>query len=148
MTLTNLAIRFVLPMGIKLSTNLFWRSIACRLTLSPLPPPSPPPPPLPPPLPAPLPRVPLTSPSLRCYRFLVEATRLIERHADTEGLFRKSGSVARQKELKVGPRLPMVRRRSILWSWSAMPLCVLVPCALCCPVPCTADARRPSHSCG
>ncbi len=36
-----------------------------------------------------------------CVRFLVEAAALLETHIDTEGLFRKSGSVARQKELKV-----------------------------------------------
>ena len=34
-------------------------------------------------------------------RFLYEASVILEKHADTEGLFRKSGSVARQKELKV-----------------------------------------------
>ena len=37
-------------------------------------------------------------------RFLVEATQVIERHVGTEGLFRKSGSLARQKELRVSPQ--------------------------------------------
>ncbi len=34
-------------------------------------------------------------------RFLVEATSVLEQHLEMEGIFRKSGSVARQKELKV-----------------------------------------------
>ena len=35
------------------------------------------------------------------FRFLVEATAVLEKHLELEGIFRKSGSVARQKELKV-----------------------------------------------
>jgi len=34
-------------------------------------------------------------------RFLIQATQVLDKHIDIEGLFRKSGSVARQKELKV-----------------------------------------------
>lgn len=34
-------------------------------------------------------------------RFLVDVCKYLEIHADTEGLFRKSGSVVRQKLLKV-----------------------------------------------
>ena len=34
-------------------------------------------------------------------RFLIQATQILDKHIDIEGLFRKSGSVARQKELKV-----------------------------------------------
>lgn len=40
-------------------------------------------------------------PSFCFRRFLVEATAVLEKHLDMEGIFRKSGSVARQKELKV-----------------------------------------------
>ena len=35
-------------------------------------------------------------------RFLVEATECLENHLGSEGLFRKSGSSVRQKQLKVG----------------------------------------------
>jgi hypothetical protein len=35
-------------------------------------------------------------------KFLVDATKYLEKHITVEGLFRKSGSVARQKELRVG----------------------------------------------
>ena len=34
-------------------------------------------------------------------KFLCDAVQVLERHASTEGLFRKSGSLARQKDLKV-----------------------------------------------
>ena len=35
------------------------------------------------------------------FRFLVTAIQLLDKHLDTEGLFRKAGSVTRQKELRV-----------------------------------------------
>ena len=35
------------------------------------------------------------------YRFLVEAVQFLEQHTTMHGLFRKAGSVARQKMLKV-----------------------------------------------
>ena len=35
-------------------------------------------------------------------RFLIEATKCLENHLGSEGLFRKSGSSVRQRQLKVG----------------------------------------------
>ena len=36
-----------------------------------------------------------------CFRFLVDSASSLQQHLATEGLFRKSGSIQRQKILKV-----------------------------------------------
>jgi hypothetical protein len=36
-----------------------------------------------------------------CFRFLVDAAEIILENIDNEGVFRKSGAVSRQKEIKV-----------------------------------------------